>query len=743
MPDKPADASVAARIELAVGKLDSLSILPSTAARLLSEMNKFALTPQSLHGLVSSDPVLSATVLTLCQRDRQGPLDPADPVRSALDRLSLRSIRDAILSLNVYQLSQPDAPKLAARKELTRHTIAVACCAGKVAELLSPSLEPQSAYTAGLLHDIGKFALDDAMPKSYERILEQAREQKSSFATTEQQYLGLDHTILGKRLAQKLQLPSEIILAIWLHHSNAGLITQKMPQARIAQVVELADAIARGLSIGQSGSFDVPIAARQLAESLGLSADDIRQVTDTIAADVEQRAAALDLDQSSPYAAYCDAIRAATVQLAVENTKISSEHTRLETGNKLAEFTRDLLSAGECDLMQLAGRFVSAWQKFLETGPVCLYLAGEGSSATLPAVTIDSDSQKQEVFVTVPEDIPAVPQLLLEKFVIVDARNYVDWLFEQLGVRFELSHTRMVPLQVAGALVGAVVFEVRNSVDSERLAERIRPFAHIGATILHLAEVGRRHQWFAEQLAQLLAAPATAAPVKPTIGDEKLNSAIAEMAAGAAHEMNNPLAVISGRAQLLAGAETDPDKKRDFEQISQNASELSAIIDDLMNYASPPEPRRRPTSVRQILDEATQLAAQKQRVERLDVAVNIGELVRDVLVDSAQVASAIANIISNALESYPQGTGPVRIAADVDRRNDTVKIEISDTGCGMDAETIEKATQPFFSARPAGRKRGMGLAHALRLVQINNGSLAIASRPDHGTTVTVSLPAGH
>jgi len=67
-------------------------------------------------------------------------------------------------------------------------------------------------------------------------------------------------------------------------------------------------------------------------------------------------------------------------------------------------------------------------------------------------------------------------------------------------------------------------------------------------------------------------------------------------------------------------------------------------------------------------------------------------------------------------------------------------LQVSDFGCGMDREIVQKATQPFFSAKPAGRKRGMGLAYAQRLIQLNGGSLNITSKPGVGTTVTIYLP---
>ena len=77
---------------------------------------------------------------------------------------------------------------------------------------------------------------------------------------------------------------------------------------------------------------------------------------------------------------------------------------------------------------------------------------------------------------------------------------------------------------------------------------------------------------------------------------------------------------------------------------------------------------------------------------------------------------------------------------DADESGDLVKLTINDQGCGMDAVTLQKATQPFFSVRPAGRKRGMGLAYAARFVQLNKGSLDIESELGSGTAVTIYLP---
>ena len=252
-----------------------------------------------------------------------------------------------------------------------------------------------------------------------------------------------------------------------------------------------------------------------------------------------------------------------------------------------------------------------------------------------------------------------------------------------------------------------------------------------------MAFARRKQQGFAERFVGLTG---KAAEQQPGITTDTLLEPLAEMAAGAAHELNNPLSVISGRAQMLAKTEADPEKKQILKQIRQNTNKLSAIIEDLMTFAGPQQPRVARTDVKQIIEEAVQLTSAKMNVEHVNVRIDVAEGVKDVFVDSAQVVSAIANVICNALESYTDRAGQVKITAAPGSTGAFVKLGVSDLGCGMDAETVRKATQPFFSAKPAGRRRGMGLAHTARLIQLNGGVLEITSRPGSGTTVTISLP---
>ena len=115
--------------------------------------------------------------------------------------------------------------------------------------------------------------------------------------------------------------------------------------------------------------------------------------------------------------------------------------------------------------------------------------------------------------------------------------------------------------------------------------------------------------------------------------------------------------------------------------------------------------------------------------------------VPSVRVDPAQTAAAIAEVLDNALQATDQtGAGRVTIAAAHDPFGGHVVVTVSDNGTGMDEHTLRRAFDPFFSSKAAGRRRGMGLAKAMRWVEAVGGSIRLDSRPGEGTRAILLLP---
>jgi signal transduction histidine kinase len=228
-----------------------------------------------------------------------------------------------------------------------------------------------------------------------------------------------------------------------------------------------------------------------------------------------------------------------------------------------------------------------------------------------------------------------------------------------------------------------------------------------------------------------------------TLEAEKLES-LAEWAAGAGHEINNPLAVITGRAQLLARDEPDPERRRELAVIRTQAQRVHEMIADLMLFARPPEPELEPCPLAELL--AQIVRELKPRAEERQVQVHLDlPGVAEVEADPVQLAVAIRAVCDNALEAAQPGgrvsiTCRTSLQAAVGPPERWIEVVVSDDGPGISAEVRRHLFDPFYSGRQAGRGLGMGLAKCWRIVTRHGGQLGVTSEPDTGTTVVMRLP---
>ena len=736
-------ASVAHQVELIIAQLDSLSTLPELMAGFLSQLADAHFDIPAVTQIIESDPALTAKIFSLAYQEGIISADSESSVADIIEKLPRETIRDAALSVKVLQTlnvdGDPGSEQFLTGQQLRLHALAVACCAKEIAELALPENQRRLAFTAGLLHDIGKLAIDEVMPKSFEKMSRQAKVKNTSICRIEKEHLGLDHTIIGKRLAEKWRFPKSIVLAIWLHHSDTQAITENIGIGGIAEVVRLADIIARQCNIGMSGSFDTPDFSPDIVEPLSLSTEQIDRVRKNLRQEISRRSNLLGLEAPGGKAAYCELIQETAAQLAQDNSKLTFMNRKLATSNAHMACVKEFLLnvRPNNSAIDIAGNIASNWQKHYQTGPICIFLQDSRNEEFLESIVIDIPSQINRRLLKAPVDIPAIPLELQNKFAIMDADNSTRWILEQID--FDVSMVKMAPLLSEGRAIGAIVFKQRIPVDPAEQLKLFEISASIGATIIDMVLASHRQEFLAEQFAGLLG------QVKQTRGQlaaVKTLAGIAEVAAGAGHELNNPLAVISGRAQLLYDGETEDKKKQVLKQIQDRTSEISEIVTDLMDFARPKQPTPEKVSVKTLLNQAVEQTAKKHKLNQMEVELIEIDGFSDVYVDREQIITAIVNILSNSLESYREGYGPVKIDSGCEQIEGSVSFRIVDNGLGMDIETLQKATLPFFSAPQAGRKRGMGLAHAERLVRLNNGTINMISNPDEGTTVNITLPEG-
>jgi signal transduction histidine kinase len=217
-------------------------------------------------------------------------------------------------------------------------------------------------------------------------------------------------------------------------------------------------------------------------------------------------------------------------------------------------------------------------------------------------------------------------------------------------------------------------------------------------------------------------------------------SMIAEMASGAAHELNSPLTVISGRAQMLGEMTENPEFKRTLELIQNKAHECSRIVTELMDFARPRVPVSAQFDIGELIREEREAALQAQRLDASSFVLDLPASPVRLTADREQVRIVMHELIANACDALAEQGGHLTVRCRQHIADETVEVTVHDSGPGMDAATLERAFDPFFSHRQAGRRRGFGLPRAHRIVESHGGRIWLESRRGEGTTAHVLLP---
>ena len=590
-PDQTDILTTDSRLDEFLNALPPLSTLGSVAHRILQLLAENLEPTEKLKTIVQYDPALTAALLSAAATHPDKPLT----VPQAWQGLPLAKLLSALLSTAVAGIElQPHhtrAPGSLNRTQLWRHCLAVALICRAAAQHLnthsadqsdSPatapdhSLNPDLAYTAGLLHDLGKIVLAQALPKSLTRASHLATSAGQDILDAERRVFNFDHTILAQRIAQNLRLPAVLTKCIWLHHLPASML----PEQSYLPLVVFADTFARQHSLGESGNPHLTATAEELAELFHLTPDFLAELSLRIPEQLDDADRALALDDPPQPEKSIQLLARLTAELA-------GLHTQLDT------------------------------------------------------------------------------------------------------IKDELTHR------------------------STQLAQ-------------------------AEELSQRFAQIARQAADK--IDRKTLDAQLAQIAAGAAHELNNPLAVISGRSQILAQQETDLEKKQTLELIEKQARHASDIPSELLAAVQPPTPSPVPTNLVPIIRKLAAALAGKAQTTNSHVDCELPDKLHNAFIDPQMFEQSLLEVLKNALDALAEKPGTIRIRCQEDDLQEKITLEVADSGIGMDPAVARNAFLPFFSFAQAGRARGLGLTRAKALTEANQGRLWLRSQPGRGTTVWMTMP---
>lgn len=223
------------------------------------------------------------------------------------------------------------------------------------------------------------------------------------------------------------------------------------------------------------------------------------------------------------------------------------------------------------------------------------------------------------------------------------------------------------------------------------------------------------------------------------IHTEKLAS-MGQLAAGVAHEINNPLGTVLIYAHMLLKnlPLTDP-RRQDLLLITREADRCRNIVRGLLDFSRQSKLRDELTDINTLLRNTTEPLTRREAFSNIELTMALQPDLPRTMVDSEQLRQAFINITQNAVEAMPEG-GRLEIRTSVTGEGKSIAIRFSDTGIGMPQEHLERIFDPFFTTKQIGKGTGLGLAIVYGIVKMHRGAIAVDSKPGYGATFTITLP---
>lgn len=220
---------------------------------------------------------------------------------------------------------------------------------------------------------------------------------------------------------------------------------------------------------------------------------------------------------------------------------------------------------------------------------------------------------------------------------------------------------------------------------------------------------------------------------------EKMAS-LGQLAAGVAHEINNPLTGILMYASMILEqmGENSP-QHQDVECIIEDVNRCKEIVKSLLVYSRNTDSQRHITDVNDLVEQSFRLTRDQKIFRNIHIEKQLSDAMMLINVDTNKLNQVIINLVINAADAM-DGRGTLTVRTYRDKSARKVYLEISDTGCGIPEENLSRIFDPFFSSKPRDKSTGLGLSIAYGIVEEHEGHISVKHTDPEGTTFLIELP---
>ena len=249
------------------------------------------------------------------------------------------------------------------------------------------------------------------------------------------------------------------------------------------------------------------------------------------------------------------------------------------------------------------------------------------------------------------------------------------------------------------------------------------------------------YQTVGRDITERRAAEAEIARQREALHQREKLTALGSLLAGVAHELNNPLSVVVGRALLLEEDVNDPRHAASLAKLRVAAERCGRIVKTFLAMARAKPQQRRPVSANRLIDAALDLAGYGLRSAGVEVERDFEPDLPPVSADEDQLHQVFLNLLLNAQQALRDAPQPRRILLATSCEGGRVRIEVADTGPGIPPDLRSRVFEPFFTTKPTGAGTGIGLSFCHAVIGAHDGTIEAGERPGGGALFTVRLPA--
>lgn len=726
-----------------VERLDQLPTLSPVATELVRVTEDPEAHLSQVAGIIESDPALTARLLKIANSAYFGVPRRVATVQQATALLGLNLVRSVALSVAVIQVLDDHIDDRFDLRAFWTHSAAVGIFSSLLARRFR-LIKPEEAFVAGLLHDLGRLVLYVWEGEKYFEILKEAETGELPLIELEELYLNASHTWAAKLAMEYWKFPPSLVSPAWLHHQPLTHFGPN-PTRQLEFVVKCANSLCHIQQLGFSGDPGDDLSIIQLQETTGLSQDEFSALSAQAVARLESMSSVFDWD-ASPHEKYLEVIASSNIKLSKIHLELASVNRGLREKQKVMESILRLQQAA-CVPLSPAGLLkivVGELAGLVSHKRLLGFMVPKDGCCELQGFIVegrDQEARDVALRLDLPRKQPARSLKVRELVLLI--QNASQELEREAPLRKliaeALAAADLIVLPVcSGEETLALLFveALSGHSGSNKLTEMLQPFAHASAHMLNHLMTLEKLDSQTEKLARL----ARKAELANTqlFQAERLAS-VGRLAAGAAHEINNPLTIISAQTELLLNQQRSEEQGKGLQVILDQAGRISKIVSDLMGLSKPAQPRIEPTSLEGILERTLSVLETRLKLSCISLQREYSRSLSPIMADPKQMEQVFLNLLLNSIQSMDQG-GTLTVRLLHQDGSDNVEAQISDTGAGIEPADLPNIFDPFFTTKPEGKGSGLGLAICHSIVEGHGGRIEVSSDPGRGSTFTLRLP---